>query len=52
MNKLNQTEDTSKIQKCLLDNPELPIDFIKDVITSKNQDCLLSEIFFFEDKHE
>jgi len=48
----NQAEYESRIQKCLLDNPDLPVEFIKEVLESKNQDHLLAEVFIFEDKDE
>ena len=33
------------INKCALDNPELPIEFIKDILMAKNQDCSLAKVF-------
>ena len=34
----NQIEFWAKIGKCALDNPDLPIEFIKDLVISKNMD--------------
>jgi hypothetical protein len=47
----HQIEFWAKIGKCALDNPELPVEFIKDVLISKNQDRSLAEPFIFEGKH-
>ncbi len=44
----NQIEYWAKIGKCALDNPDLPIDFIREVLTSKNQDRSLAETFTFK----
>lgn len=44
----NQIEYWAKIGKCALDNPDLPIEFIKDVLLSKLQDKSLAEPFQFE----
>jgi hypothetical protein len=43
-----QIEFWAKIGKCSLDNPDLPIEFIKDVLISKDQDRALAEKFFFD----
>lgn len=48
----NQIEYWAKIGKCALDNPDLPIEFIKDVLLSKLQDKSLAEPFNFEEKSE
>lgn len=48
----NQIEYWAKLGKCALDNPDLPIDFIKDVLLSKLQDKSLAEPFDFEIKSE
>ncbi len=47
----NQIEFWAKIGKCALDNPDLPVEFIRDVLISKNQDRSLAEPFIFEGKH-
>lgn len=39
---------TNEIEKCALDNPDLPIEFIKDLLISKNADKSLAEPFNFE----
>jgi hypothetical protein len=46
----NQIEYWAKLGKCALDNPDLPIEFIKDTLLSKLQDKSLAEPFTFEDK--
>ncbi|MGE3920772.1 MAG: ParD-like family protein [Gammaproteobacteria bacterium] len=43
----NQIEFWAKIGKCALDNPELPIEFIRELLISKNQDKSLAEPFEF-----
>ncbi|NDH08974.1 MAG: hypothetical protein EBY16_05060 [Gammaproteobacteria bacterium] len=48
----NQIEYWAKLGKCALDNPDLPIEFIKDVLLSKLQDKSLAEPFNFEEKSE
>lgn len=45
----NQIEFWAKIGKCALDNPDLPTEFIKDLLISKNTDRSLAEPFSFED---
>ncbi len=45
----HQIEYWAIIGKCALDNPDLPIEFIKDVLISKNQDRSLAEPFKFEE---
>jgi len=44
----HQIEFWAKIGKCALDNPDLPIEFIKDLLISKHQDRSLAEPFSFE----
>lgn len=44
----NQIEFWAKIGKCALDNPDLPTEFIKDLLISKNSDRSLAEPFSFE----
>lgn len=44
----NQIEYWAKLGKCALDNPDLPIEFIKDLLASKNTSRNLSEPFEFE----
>ncbi len=48
----NQIEYWAKLGKCALDNPELPIEFIKETLLSKHQDKSLAEPFQFEDEGE
>lgn len=45
----NQIEFWAMIGKCALDNPDLPIEFVKDMLISKHQDRSLAEPFEFED---
>jgi hypothetical protein len=47
----NQIEFWAKIGKCALDNPDMPVEFIYDILISKNQDRSLAETFIFEGKH-
>jgi len=44
-----QIEFWAKVGKCALDNPELPTEFIKDLLVSKSSDRTLAEPFEFED---
>jgi hypothetical protein len=44
----NQIEFWAKIGKCALDNPDLPIEFVRDLLISKNQSRSLAESFKFE----
>jgi hypothetical protein len=44
-----QIEFWAMIGKCALDNPDLPTEFIKDLLISKRQDRSLATPFVFED---
>ena len=44
----NQIEYWAKIGKCALDNPDLPIEFVKELMTSQKTDRSLAEPFEFE----
>jgi hypothetical protein len=44
----HQIEFWAQIGRCALDNPDLPIEFIKDLLISKNTDRSLAEPFDFE----
>lgn len=46
-----QIEMWARIGKCALENPDLPIEFIRTLLTSKSQDRSLAEPFEFEHKH-
>ncbi len=46
----NQIEYWATIGKCALDNPDLPIEFIRDILVAKNLDRSLAEPFEFEGK--
>ncbi|MCC2666746.1 MAG: hypothetical protein K0R24_2472 [Gammaproteobacteria bacterium] len=46
----NQIEFWAMIGKCALDNPDLPIEFVKDLLISKHQHKSLAEPFKFEGK--
>ena len=48
----NQIEYWAKIGKAALDNPDLPIDFIKDILISKSQSRTLAEPFIKESHHD
>ena len=48
----SQIEYWAKIGKCALDNPDLPIEFIRDLLISKNQSRSLAEPFNFEKKDD
>ncbi|HFF3664192.1 TA system antitoxin ParD family protein [Legionella pneumophila] len=48
----NQIGYWAKLGKCALNNPDLPIEFIKDVLLSKLQDKSLAEPFQFESEGE
>lgn len=43
-----QIEFWAMIGKCALENPDLPIDFVKDLLVSKYQDRSLAEPFEFQ----
>jgi len=45
-----QIEFWARLGKCALDNPDLPIDFIKDLLIAKHQDITLAEPFIFVKK--
>lgn len=45
----HQIEYWAMVGKCALDNPDLPIEFVKDLLISTRQDRSLSEPFEFED---
>ena len=42
-----QIEFWAMIGKCALENPDLPIEFVKDILISKYQDKSLAEPFSF-----
>ena len=46
----NQIEYWARLGKCALENPDLPIEFIKEVLISKNMDHALAEPFEFGKK--
>jgi hypothetical protein len=48
----SQIEYWATLGKCALDNPDLPIEFIKDMLQSRLQDKSLAEQFEFEDGNE
>lgn len=45
-----QIEFWAKVGKCALDNPDLPIEFVKDLLISKNSDRTLAEPFNFDEE--
>jgi len=48
----NQIEFWAKVGKAALDNPDLPIDFVRDILISKNHDQSLVEPFVPEGSDE
>lgn len=48
----NQIEFWAMIGKCALDNPDLPIEFVKDLLIAKQQDRSLAEPFHFEEHND
>ena len=44
----HQIKYWAMLGKCASDNPDLPIDFIKDILIAKNTDKSLTEPFEFE----
>lgn len=44
----DQAESSLALNKCALANPDLPLEFIKDLLISKHQDRKLAEPFTFE----
>ena len=49
---VEQIEFWAEVGKCALDNPDLPIDFIKEVLIAKKLDKSLAEPFKFEGGNE
>ncbi|EKD54235.1 MAG: hypothetical protein ACD_60C00109G0017 [uncultured bacterium] len=48
----NQIEFWAMVGKCALDNPDLPIEFVKDLLISKQQDKSLAEPFNFKEESD
>jgi hypothetical protein len=48
----HQIEYWARIGKCALDNPDLPIEMIKDIIVAKSLDKSLAEPFHFEEESD
>jgi hypothetical protein len=48
----NQIEYWARIGKCALDNPDLPTEFIKELLISKYTDKSVAEPFHFEGDDE
>ena len=48
----NQIEYWAAIGKCALDNPDMPIEFIRDILMAKHHDKTLAEPFVFEGKND
>lgn len=44
-----QIEFWAMVGKCALDNPDLPIEFVKELLITKHQDKSLAEPFVFKD---
>lgn len=47
-----QIEFWARIGKCALDNPDLPIEFIIDLLVTVHQDRSLAEPFQFDEKKD
>ena len=47
-----QIEYWAKLGRAALDNPDLPIDFVQEILISKNQDHALAEPFVPEGSDE
>ena len=47
----NQIEFWARIGRCALDNPDLPTEFIRELLISKNTDKSLAEPFSFDDNN-
>lgn len=45
----NQIEYWANLGKCALDNPDLPIEFIRDILMSKRQNIQMAEPFHFDE---
>lgn len=48
----HQIEYWARIGKCALDNPDLPVEFIKELLSAKNSDKSLAEPFHVESDGE
>jgi hypothetical protein len=48
----NQIEFWARIGKCALENPDLPTEFIKELLVSKNTDRSLAEPFVYQSDDE
>lgn len=48
----SQIEYWAKVGKCALENPDLPIEFVKELLVSKNTDRALAEPFIFEEHND
>lgn len=44
----SQIEFWAMIGKCALDNPDLPVEFVKELLIAKHQDKSLAEAFVFQ----
>jgi len=47
-----QIEFWARVGRCALDNPDLPIDFVTEILISKHQDRSLAEPFTFGNDHD
>jgi hypothetical protein len=48
----SQIEFLAMIEKCASDHPDLPIEFVRDILISKHQDRSLAEPFHFKSKRD
>lgn len=47
-----ECSDSAKISQCALDNPDLPIEFIQELLIIKDMDRALAKPFEFKDGDE
>ena len=48
----HQIEFWAKVGKCAMDNPDLPTDFVKELLISTETDRSAAEAFEFDDPNE
>lgn len=44
-----QNVSMNELEKCMLDNPDLPVEFVKELLETKNQGSSLAEPFEAEE---
>ena len=48
----NQIEFWARVGKCALENPDLPVEFVRDLLISVRQDKSLAEPFELKDEND